>query len=75
MSEIKLLPCPFCGVTPVADRNGISDFYSSSFGGFELRHACFENVRGNDLMARMLTIRGETKKEAADRWNRRRRDV
>lgn len=75
MDEIKLRPCPFCGRTPVVDDRGISDFYSSSFGGFELRHACFENVRGNDLMVRMMTIRGETKKEAADRWNRRKQDV
>lgn len=71
MDEIKLRPCPFCGKTPAVDVKGISDFYSSSFGGFELRHACFENVRGNNLMVCMLTIKGDTKREAAERWNRR----
>ena len=67
-----LIPCPFCGRVPITDKiGGISYIYSAAAGGYELRHHCFENVRGNNLSVRSVTIRGETMADVIERWNRR----
>lgn len=68
---MNIKPCPFCGVTPVYSKDSISDIYSAAAGGFELRHACFENVRGFEIAARKIIVRGETRQECVDKWNRR----
>ena len=73
MADIKLLPCPFCGVTPInKEEKGISDIFSASAGGYELRHNCFENIRGNEICVRSIIVRGNTKADVVRRWNERR---
>lgn len=67
--NVELIPCPFCGVAPIYKKGDLSDIYSASAGGFELRHICFENIGGNDLAVRWLTIKGETKADVVKRWN------
>lgn len=72
MSNETLIPCPFCGVAPIhKEDKGISDIFSASAGGYELRHNCFENIRGNEICVRSLIVRGETKADVIARWNRR----
>lgn len=64
--ENLLKPCPFCGKTPLVEKN-IKDcvnFYS-------LEHCCFTHKRGNYLACARIAFFGDTKKEVAELWNRR----
>ena len=72
----ELIPCPWCGVMPRSDGiGGLSDIHSAAAGGYELRHFCFERVRGNDFAVRTVTIKGETIADVKRRWNGRKNDV
>lgn len=66
MRDIKIHPCPFCGKTPTD-----ADFQEGERSRVELRHHCFENVRGNYIAVRSVIVHGWGRDEAKDNWNRR----
>lgn len=66
MAGIKLRPCPFCGEVPAGE---FPDFYQLSDGVWVVSHYCGALAHPGVTVA--MDVYGDTKQEAAKRWNTR----